>query len=67
MYMMIMAVAEAAEQDMNLLKIDKGAIYHRDSNTLFFYDKKNNHIQGEDYKLTTGEDLFGLIKTLLRL
>lgn len=45
-----------------VIKIGKGAIYHRDSETLFFYNKKDNHIQGEDHKLTTGENLFKLLK-----
>ena len=58
---------QASDNDIKLLKAGKGAVYHGNSETLFFYDKKDNHIQGEDHKLTTGEDLFKLLKDLLKL
>ncbi|WP_217928784.1 DUF6443 domain-containing protein [Bacteroides caecimuris] len=58
---------QASDNDMKVLKIGKGAIYHKDSKTLFFYDEQNNHIQGEDYRISTGEDLFKLLRDLLKL
>ena len=52
----------AADQDMKVLKINAGAIYHKDSKTLFFYNHKNSHINNEDDKINTSEELLDKLK-----
>lgn len=49
--------AKASDQDMKNLKIKTGAIYHRDSQTLFFYNSKDSQISNEVYKIDTSKTL----------
>ena len=48
---------KASGQDMNNLKVGIGAVYHRDSKVLFFYDSRNSRIESEEYKIDTSKTL----------
>lgn len=48
---------KASDQDMKNLKVKTGTIYHRDSQTLFFYNSKNSHIRNEGHKIDTSKTL----------
>ena len=48
---------KASDQDMNNLKVGIGAVYHRDSKVLFFYDSRNSRIESEEYKIDTSKTL----------
>ena len=48
---------KASGQDMNNLNVGIGAIYHRDSKVLFFYDSRNSRIESEEYKIDTSKTL----------
>ena len=49
--------AHASGQDMKNLKIKTGAVYHRDSKVLFFYNSENPRIGNNEYKIDTSKTL----------
>ena len=49
--------AQASDQDMKNLKIKTGAVYHRDSKVLFFYNSEDSRIGNNAYKIDTGKTL----------
>ena len=49
--------AQASAQDMKKLKIKTGAVYHRDSKVLFFYNSENSRIGNNEYKIDTSKTL----------
>lgn len=53
---------KASGQDMRILKIKTGTIYHKDSQTLFNYNKRNSHINTGDTKATNSSDLSKFLK-----
>lgn len=44
---------KASPEDMSALKIKKGAIYHRDSKTLFFYTSESSHVGNANHEIDT--------------
>lgn len=48
---------QASDQDMKNLKIKTGAVYHRDSKVLFFYNSENARIGNNEYKIDTSKTL----------
>uniref|UniRef100_UPI0025F3D4EB JAB-like toxin 1 domain-containing protein n=1 Tax=uncultured Bacteroides sp. TaxID=162156 RepID=UPI0025F3D4EB len=59
----------ASKNDMDALKVKTGAIYHKDTETMFFYNSKDKHIINEqisDKKIISGKDIFDVIQKHLK-
>ena len=54
--------AQASDHDMKILKIKTGAVYHRDSKVLFFYNSGNSRIGNNEYKIDTSKTLLDKLK-----
>lgn len=52
---------KASDNDMQILKIETGAIYYKDKKSLFFYSNNNSHINNENYTIDTSVELLRIL------
>ncbi len=59
--------AYASDRDREILKIETGVIYHKDSKTLLLYNRDNPHIQNKDYSIEKSSELLDFLdKTFIK-